>query len=164
MISGVLADAPLAGLMWGLIFVGPLLVPEYPAMLQSMGRHLALGLIAPAPLARFGRARLRQLSRHDWRTALGLTRWGTLSITSAWPAPFSAPGRRFHHDYRHAAGGTAGAHNLLYSQRDGKLPRRCLLPAPIRIAVGLICANVASCVRGRRILASWRYGSGIVLC
>ena len=26
-------------------FVGPLIVPEYPAMLQSMGRYLALGLI-----------------------------------------------------------------------------------------------------------------------
>ncbi|MGF1324372.1 hypothetical protein ACQSHE_13420, partial [Klebsiella pneumoniae] len=49
MISGVLY-ALLAGLMWGLIFVGPLLVPEYPAMLQSMGRYLALGLIA-LPLA-----------------------------------------------------------------------------------------------------------------
>lgn len=49
MISGVLY-ALLAGLMWGLIFVGPLLVPEYPAVLQSMGRYLALGLIA-LPLA-----------------------------------------------------------------------------------------------------------------
>lgn len=38
MISGVLY-ALLAGLMWGLIFVGPLIVPEYPAMLQSMGRY-----------------------------------------------------------------------------------------------------------------------------
>ena len=28
------------------IFVGPLIVPEYPAMLQSMGRYLALGLMA----------------------------------------------------------------------------------------------------------------------
>lgn len=76
MISGVLY-ALLAGLMWGLIFVGPLLVPEYPAMLQSMGRYLALGLIA-LPLAWLGRARLRQLSRHDWWTALGLTMMGNL--------------------------------------------------------------------------------------
>ena len=76
MISGVLY-ALLAGLMWGLIFVGPLLVPEYPAMLQSMGRYLALGLIA-LPLAWLGRARLRQLSRNDWWTALGLTMMGNL--------------------------------------------------------------------------------------
>ncbi len=47
MISGVLY-ALLAGLMWGLIFVGPLIVPEYPAILQSTGRYLALGLIALA--------------------------------------------------------------------------------------------------------------------
>ena len=35
-----------AGLMWGLVFVGPLLLPEYPATLQSFGRYLAFGLIA----------------------------------------------------------------------------------------------------------------------
>ncbi|VEB51099.1 membrane protein [Salmonella enterica subsp. enterica] len=51
MISGVLY-ALLAGLMWGLIFVGPLIVPDYPALLQSMGRYLALGLIA-LPIAWF---------------------------------------------------------------------------------------------------------------
>ncbi|MEY0426958.1 EamA/RhaT family transporter, partial [Providencia rettgeri] len=49
MISGVLY-ALLAGLMWGLIFVGRLIVPDFPAMLQSMGRYLALGLI-PLPIA-----------------------------------------------------------------------------------------------------------------
>lgn len=76
MISGVLY-ALLAGLMWGLIFVGPLIVPEYPAMLQSMGRYLALGLIA-LPIARLGRVRLRQLARRDWLTALMLTMMGNL--------------------------------------------------------------------------------------
>ena len=71
MISGVLY-ALLAGLMWGLIFVGPLLVPEYPAVLQSMGRYLALGLIA-VPLAWLGRARLKQLTRRARGNALLLT-------------------------------------------------------------------------------------------
>ena len=33
MISGVLY-ALLAGMLWGLIFVGPLIVPDYPAALQ----------------------------------------------------------------------------------------------------------------------------------
>ena len=41
MISGVLY-ALLAGLMW-IDIVGPLLLPDYPAVLQSMGRYLALG-------------------------------------------------------------------------------------------------------------------------
>ena len=76
MISGVLY-ALLAGLMWGLIFVGPLIVPEYPAALQSMGRYLALGLIA-LPIAWLGRARLRQLKGRDWLTALSLTMMGNL--------------------------------------------------------------------------------------
>ena len=76
MISGVLY-ALLAGLMWGLIFVGPLIVPEYPAALQSTGRYLALGLIA-LPLAWLGRTRLRQLNRQDWMTALALTMMGNL--------------------------------------------------------------------------------------
>ena len=76
MISGVLY-ALLAGLMWGLIFVGPQVVPEYPAVLQSMGRYLALGLIA-LPLAWLGRVRLRQLSAQDWWVACGLTMMGNL--------------------------------------------------------------------------------------
>ncbi len=68
--SGVLF-ALAAGLMWGLVFVGPLLLPEYPATLQSFGRYLAFGLIA-LPLAWFDRARLAQLTRGDWIEALKL--------------------------------------------------------------------------------------------
>ena len=49
MLSGI-AFALAAGLMWGLVFVGPLLLPDYPAALQSFGRYLAFGLIA-RPLA-----------------------------------------------------------------------------------------------------------------
>ncbi|MEO6960070.1 MAG: EamA/RhaT family transporter, partial [Burkholderiaceae bacterium] len=47
--SGILF-ALMAGLIWGLVFIGPLLLPEYPAALQSVGRYLAFGLIA-VPLA-----------------------------------------------------------------------------------------------------------------
>ncbi len=66
-----------AGLMWGLVFVGPLLLPEYPAALQSFGRYLAFGLIA-LPLAWFDRATLRQLTRADWREALRLALVGNV--------------------------------------------------------------------------------------
>lgn len=60
-----------AGLMWGLVFVGPLLLPEYPATLQSFGRYLAFGLIA-LPLAWFDRKTLKSLTRADWIEALKL--------------------------------------------------------------------------------------------
>ena len=63
--------------MWGLVFVGPLLLPEYPATLQSFGRYLAFGLIA-LPLAWFDRRTLRQLTRADWVEALKLALVGNV--------------------------------------------------------------------------------------
>lgn len=66
-----------AGLMWGLVFVGPLLLPEYPAALQSVGRYLAFGLIA-LPLAWFDRDGLSRLSKADWWNAIKLAAIGNL--------------------------------------------------------------------------------------
>ena len=66
-----------AGLMWGLVFVGPLLLPEYPAALHTFGRYLAFGLIA-LPLGWLDRERLRSLSRADWVEALKLALVGNI--------------------------------------------------------------------------------------
>ncbi|EFE07189.1 putative membrane protein [Citrobacter youngae ATCC 29220] len=162
MISGVLY-ALLAGLMWGLIFVGPLIVPEYPAVLQSMGRYLALGLIA-LPIAWLGRARLRQLSRQDWVTALALTMMGNLiyyvclaSAIQRTGAPVST-----------MIIGTLPVvipvfANLLYSQRDGKLSWWRLSPALVLIGIGLLCVNISELNQGLPDFSGWRYGSGIAL-
>ncbi|KAA0537278.1 DMT family transporter [Citrobacter freundii] len=162
MISGVLY-ALLAGLMWGLIFVGPLIVPEYPAVLQSMGRYLALGLIA-LPIAWLGRARLRQLVRKDWITALTLTMMGNLiyyvclaSAIQRTGAPVST-----------MIIGTLPVvipvfANLLYSQRDGKLSWWRLSPALVLIGIGLLCVNISELNQGLPDFSGWRYGSGIAL-
>ena len=162
MISGVLY-ALLAGLMWGLIFVGPLIVPEYPAVLQSMGRYLALGLIA-LPIAWLGRARLRQLVRKDWVTALTLTMMGNLiyyvclaSAIQRTGAPVST-----------MIIGTLPVvipvfANLLYSQRDGKLSWWRLSPALVLIGTGLLCVNISELNQGLPDFSGWRYGSGIAL-
>lgn len=162
MIIGVLY-ALLAGLMWGLIFVGPLIVPEYPAVLQSMGRYLALGLIA-LPIAWLGRARLRQLVRKDWITALTLTMMGNLiyyvclaSAIQRTGAPVST-----------MIIGTLPVvipvfANLLYSQRDGKLSWWRLSPALVLIGIGLLCVNISELNQGLPDFSGWRYGSGIAL-
>ncbi|EPC0892021.1 DMT family transporter [Citrobacter freundii] len=162
MISGVLY-ALLAGLMWGLIFVGPLIVPEYPAVLQSMGRYLALGLIA-LPIAWLGRVRLRQLGRKDWVTALTLTMMGNLiyyvclaSAIQHTGAPVST-----------MIIGTLPVvipvfANLLYSQRDGKLSWWRLSPALVLIGIGLLCVNISELNQGLPDFSGWRYGSGIAL-
>ncbi|KLV63711.1 EamA/RhaT family transporter [Citrobacter murliniae] len=162
MISGVLY-ALLAGLMWGLIFVGPLIVPDYPAVLQSMGRYLALGLIA-LPIAWLGRGRLRQLARKDWMTALTLTMMGNLiyyvclaSAIQRTGAPVST-----------MIIGTLPVvipvfANLLYSQRDGKLSWWRLAPALVLIGIGLLCVNISELNQGLPDFSGWRYGSGIAL-
>ena len=54
-----------AGLMWGLVFVAPLMLADYPAALLTFGRYLAFGLIA-LPLAWLDWARIRELTRADW--------------------------------------------------------------------------------------------------
>ena len=71
------AYALTAGLMWGLVFVGPLLLPDYPAAMHTFGRYLAFGLIA-LPLAWLDRRRLRELSRADWVEALKLGAVGNI--------------------------------------------------------------------------------------
>ena len=66
-----------AGLLWGLVFVAPLLLPQYPPALLSVGRYLAFGLIA-LPLAWLDRKQLAQLTRSDWLEALKLSAVGNL--------------------------------------------------------------------------------------
>ncbi|SNY68530.1 DMT family transporter [Enterobacter sp. CC120223-11] len=162
MMSGVLY-ALLAGLMWGLIFVGPLLVPEYPAVLQSMGRYLALGLIA-LPLAWLGRAQLKLLGKRDWLTALGLTMMGNLIYYVCLASAIQRAGA----PVSTMIIGTLPVvipvfANLLYSQRDGKLSWLSMAPALGCIALGLLCVNIAELRHGLADFSWWRYGSGIGL-
>nr|MBL8411458.1 DMT family transporter [Dechloromonas sp.] len=75
-LSGV-ACALGAGLAWGLVFVAPLVLIDYPPLLLSVGRYLAFGLIA-LPLAWRDRRRLLQLNRRDWGRAFELALIGNL--------------------------------------------------------------------------------------
>jgi len=162
MLIGVLY-ALLAGIMWGLIFVGPMIVPDYSAALQSTGRYLALGLIA-IPIAWLGRQRLRTLTRKDWFTAMKLSTFGNLvyylclaSAIQRTGAPIST-----------MIIGTLPVvipifANLLYSKRDGKLPWRRLAPSLVVIAGGLIMVNVAELRHEPLDFSWWRYVSGILL-
>ncbi len=162
MISGVLY-ALLAGLMWGLIFVGPLIVPDYPAVLQSMGRYLALGLIA-LPLAWLGRARLRQLSRQDWWTALALTMVGNVVYYICLASAIQRTGAPVSTMIIATLPVVIPIFaNLLYSQRDGKLSWMRLMPALVLIGIGLMCVNIAELRQGLPDFSGWRYGSGIAL-
>lgn len=135
--------ALIAGLMWGLVFVGPLLVPEYPAALQSVGRYLAFGLIA-LPLAWLDRAALRQLSRADWMEALKLAAVGNLLYYVCLASAIQHAGAPL----PTMIIGTlplviAIAANLRNARRDGRLPWMRLAPSLLLIAAGIACVNQA---------------------
>lgn len=130
-----------AGLMWGLVFVGPLLVPEAPAALHTVGRYLAFGLIA-LPLAWFDRVRLAQLTRSDWIEALKLAAIGNLlyylCLSSAiqragGPLPTMIIGT--------LPVVIAVSSNLRDAQRDGKLPWGRMAPSLLLIAAGIALVN-----------------------
>ena len=130
-----------AGLMWGLVFVGPLLLPEYPAALQSVGRYLAFGLIA-LPLAWLDRAALRRLTRADWIEALKLAAIGNLLYYLCLASAIQRAGAPL----PTMIIGTlpvviAISANLRDHRRDGRLPWRRLLPSLLLIAAGIGCVN-----------------------
>ncbi len=81
LLSGV-AFALGAGLIWGVVFVTPLILPEYPGIVLAFGRYLAFGLIA-LPIGWQARHRLRSLTRADWLEALRLSFVGNLLYYSA---------------------------------------------------------------------------------
>ena len=137
--------ALLAGLMWGLVFVAPLLLPDYPAALQSCARYLAFGLIA-LPLAWWDRAQLARLSRADWIEALKLSAVGNLLYYLFLAASIQRAGGPL----PTMIIGTlpvviAIVTNLRSSHtvrlRDGRLPWRRLLPSLALIGLGIACVN-----------------------
>ncbi|QWF18408.1 DMT family transporter [Lysobacter capsici] len=142
MLTGTLY-ALLAGLIWGLVFIGPLLLPEYPAALQSVGRYLAFGLIA-LPLAWLDRSALRQLTRADWIEALKLSAVGNLLYYLCLASAIQRAGGPL----PTMIIGTlpvviAISANLRDGKRDGRLPWRRLAPSLLLIALGIACVNQA---------------------
>ncbi|HVL74620.1 MAG TPA: DMT family transporter [Noviherbaspirillum sp.] len=76
MLTGLLCALG-AGLMWGLVFVAPLMLWDYPGLMLSFGRYLGFGLIALVP-AFFDWTRIRALTRADWIAALKLSLVGNI--------------------------------------------------------------------------------------
>ncbi len=146
MLIGTLYAAA-AGLMWGLVFIAPTLLADYPATLLSVGRYLAFGLIA-LPLAWWDRRRLAELSRADWLEALKLSAVGNLLYYLCLAAAIQRAGGPL----PTMLIGTlpvviAITSNLRGSAavraRDGRLPWPRLAPSLLLIAAGIACVNQA---------------------
>ncbi len=132
-----------AGLMWGLVFVAPAMLPEYPAVLLSFARYLAFGLIA-LPLAWLDRAHLAALTRADWIEALKLSAVGNLLYYLFLAAAIQRAGVPL----PSMIIGTlpvviAIASNLRDHVRDGRLAWWRLAPSLVLIALGIAAVNRA---------------------
>lgn len=156
-----------AGLMWGLVFIGPLLLPEYPAALQSVARYLAFGLIA-LPLAWFDRRELGRLRGRDWREALKLSAIGNLLYYLCLASAIQRAGGPL----PTMIIGTlpvviAMTANLRNGRRDGRLPWARLMPSLGLIALGIACVNQAELAQLRAQADvsgdGWRHASGALL-
>ena len=157
--------AALAGLMWGLVFVAPTLLADYPATMLSFGRYLAFGLIA-LPLAWLDRDRLRLLGRPDWIEAARLSVVGNVLYYLFLAAGIQRAGSPL----PTMIIGTlpvviAICSNLRDGERDGRLPWLALVPSLLLIAAGIGCINHAEVERLRTDPTTdlGRYASGALL-
>jgi drug/metabolite transporter (DMT)-like permease len=166
-----------AGLMWGLVFIAPTLLADYPPALLSMGRYLAFGLIA-LPLAWMDWPALRLLKRADWIEALKLSLIGnllyygflaaaiqraggplptmiigTLPVVIAVVANWRANGHT----------GQMGPNRQPTRKAEARLPWRQLLPALVLLLLGLACVNQAELAQLKEGTDLWRYASGAAL-
>ena len=154
-----------AGLMWGLVFVGPLLLPEYPAALQSVGRYLAFGLIA-LPLAWFDRDALRQLSRSDWWVAIKLAAIGNLLYYLCLASAIQRAGGALPTMIVGTLPVTiAVGANLLGARSDGRLPWIRLAPGLLLIVMGMGLVNNVefAAFRNGATTDTTRYAQGALL-
>lgn len=159
------AFALAAGMLWGLVFIGPLLLPEYPAALQSFGRYLAFGLVA-IPLGWLDRAELVRLTRADWVEALKLAIVGNLLYYLCLASAIQRAGGPL----PTMIIGTlpvviAVSANRRNRHRDGQLPWRRLMPSMLIIGTGIACVNYIelAALAGRSALDLERYASGALL-
>lgn len=155
--------AAAAGLLWGLVFIAPTLLPQYPAALLSVGRYLAFGLIA-LPLAWLDRARLSELSRADWIEALKFAAIGNLLYYLLLAAAIQRAGGPL----PTMIIGTLPVVIALAAQRtrqhhEATLPASRLWPSLLLLGAGIACVNHAEWTRLGPDDELGRYAVGAVL-
>lgn len=132
-----IAAALAAGLLWGLVFVAPLLLPDYPAALLTFGRYFAFGLVT-LPIAWWQRNALRQLTRADWWLALKLSLVGNVIYYLALSASIQLAGAPL----PTLIIGTLPVVIAVFSNLgDRQFSWARLLPSLVLIGSGLLCVN-----------------------
>ncbi len=154
-----------AGLLWGLVFVAPLLLPNYPATLLTFGRYLAFGLVT-LPIAWWFRAELKQLTKNDWWIATKLSLIGNFIYYLALSAAIQMAGAPLPTLIIGTLPVVIAVASNLFNDGSQKFRWRVLAPSLVLIVVGLLCVNADQLQRlasGESSTNLSRYITGAVL-
>lgn len=135
-----------AGLMWGLVFVAPLLLPDYPATLLSFGRYFAFGLVT-LPIAWWQRKALRQLTRADWWLATKLSIVGNFIYYLTLSAAIQLAGAPLPTLIIGTLPVVIAVVSNLGSHGEHRFSWARLVPSLVLIAGGLLCVNADQVAR-----------------
>lgn len=151
-----------AGLMWGLVFIAPTLLGDYPPALLTVGRYLAFGLIA-LPLAAWDRARLAELERADWIEACKLAAVGNMLYYLCLSAAIQRAGGPLPTMLIGTLPVVISVTANLRPGTEARLPWGRMLPSLLLIAAGLLCVNHAETAALAPGTDLGRYASGALL-
>lgn len=159
LIRGV-AYALAAGLMWGLVFVAPALLPDYPPAALAFGRYIAFGCVALL-LAWPDRSRLAALRRADWVEAFKLSLVGNILYYLFLSAGIQAAGVPL-------ASVLIGTLPVVIAVsanwHDRSLPWARLMPSLGLIAGGIACVNQSEMARlGGGDGSAYALGAGLTV-
>ena len=126
-----------AGLLWGLVFVAPLLLPDYPATLLTFGRYLAFGLVT-LPIAWWQRRALQRLTRADWWLATRLSMVGNIAYYLALSASIQLAGAPLP---TLIIGTLPVVIAVCSNLGDRQFSWARLVPSLLLIGLGLLCVN-----------------------
>ena len=135
-----------AGLLWGLVFVLPLWLPDYPAAMLTFGRYLAFGAVT-LPIAWWQRAALRRLTRADWWLALKLSVVGNIVYYLALSAAIQLAGAPLPTLVIGTLPVVIAVCSNLQPGAEQRFSWLRLLPSLLLIGLGLLCVNADQLAR-----------------
>lgn len=155
LLQGVLSALG-AGIVWGLVFVAPQILSDYPPAMLAFGRYLAFGLIC-LPLAWRDRRRLASLERRDWLAALELSLIGNILYYLSLAAAIQLAGGALP---TLIIGTLPVVIAIVSNTRANPLPWRNLLPSLAVIVLGIALVNQHELAQ---LHGTTHYGLGAIL-
>jgi len=147
MLIGVAAGI-LAGALWGLTFVAPLVTAPYSPFDLTVGRYLAFGLASLAVLAPGGFPVLRALPRRDWLLVGLLGFAGNVGYYLAMSLAVPRAGTAV---VALVIGCLPVVMAVLGNKGPQRVPLRRLVPSLLLIAAGLLAVNGAAFANAKAV-------------